>query len=77
VQELVAAQRRHRNQPSGYWAPAPSRRPPIRRSPALGRSTRSIARPCSATASRAWSSSTRRLSGRSCWTACNSTDLRT
>ena len=74
VQELVAAQRRHRNQPSGYWSLAPSRRPPIRRSPALGRSTRSIARPCSATASPAWSSGTPRSTGRSCWAFCRSTD---
>jgi hypothetical protein len=76
VQELVAAQRRHRNQPSGYWVAGAKPTAAYQAVTGSRPLDESIARPCSATASPAWSSSTRRLIGWSCWTACNGTDLR-
>jgi hypothetical protein len=77
VQALIEAQRPHRNQPGGYWVAAAKPTAAYQAVTGSWPTIRSVAPPCSATASPAWSSCTRWSTGRSCWASFTSTDPRT
>lgn len=64
--ELVAAQRRHRNQPGGYWLLGPSRRRHMRRWPGRCRDPSSPGPPFSATVSLAWWNAMEPVTGAGC-----------
>jgi hypothetical protein len=77
VQGLVAAQRRHRNQPSGYWVAGA--KPAAAYQAVTGSWPRDqVSRAALLSdGSPAWSSCTRWSTGRSCWASSTSTDPRT
>ena len=77
VQELVAAQRRHRNQPGGYWVAGA--KPAAAYQAVTGSRPHDSGQSCRPAQRRRLlpgRAATRWSTGRSCWAACSSTDPR-